>query len=355
MRKVFIPIIIVVVALFVILPQIFFIVDETELAIVTRFGAFQKDYQEPGLKIKTPFVENVTRFDSRLLRLDAPPTSLLTKDKKNLVIDSVARYKIVDPLLFFQAIGNELQAESKLGDIVNSRLRDEVAQDNQEEVISEKREAIMLKVTAASNFLDISRAEAVNLENGLNNSKLTIDLVSKTVDTTNRVATQAEIAELVSNQAPISLSDFEIRYKLPLREVFGAEVIDVRIKRADFPESIQSSVFSRMQAERERIASAFRAEGAQKDAEIRAVVDRQVKVLLETAEGTAARLIGEAEADAIEILATSLNKNPELYAFQRYLETYSVSLTENDTLVLSSESELFQYLQNQNVGNIKEE
>ena len=118
MRKTLIPIAVVLVFLFIGLPQVFFVVDETELAIVTRFGAFQRDYQSPGLKIKTPIIENVTKFDKRLLRIDAPPTSLLTKDKKNLVIDAYARYKIVDPLLFFQAIGNELQAESKLGDIV---------------------------------------------------------------------------------------------------------------------------------------------------------------------------------------------------------------------------------------------
>ena len=179
MRKTLIPIAVVLVFLFIGLPQVFFVVDETELAIVTRFGAFQRDHQSPGLKIKTPIIENVTKFDKRLLRIDAPPTSLLTKDKKNLVIDAYARYKIVDPLLFFQAIGNELQAESKLGDIVNSRLRDEVAQDDQEEVISEVRELIMNRVTKASNLVDISRQEAINLPGGLTDSSLKIELVSK--------------------------------------------------------------------------------------------------------------------------------------------------------------------------------
>ena len=163
MRKTLIPLVVVLIFLFIGLPQVFFVVDETELAIVTRFGAFQTDHQSPGLKIKTPIVDNVTKFDKRLLRIDAPPTSLLTKDKKNLVIDAFARYKIVDPLLFFQSIGNELQAESKIGDIVNSRLRDEVAKDDQEEIISEVREEIMGKVTRASNLVDISRQEAINL------------------------------------------------------------------------------------------------------------------------------------------------------------------------------------------------
>tara|TARA_B100000902_G_scaffold168229_1_gene162975 strand:+ start:2087 stop:3157 length:1071 start_codon:yes stop_codon:yes gene_type:complete len=352
MRKTLIPVIIVLVFLFVALPQVFFVIDETELAIVTRFGAFQKEFKEPGLKIKTPIIDNVTRFDKRLLRIDASPTSLLTKDKKNLVIDVFARYKIVDPLLFFQAIGNELQAESKLGDIVNSRLRDEVAQDEQEEIISEVREEIMNKVTKASNFVDISRNEALNLENGLNNSLLVIDLVANTLDGTTRQATQAEITEIIINPSPAALSGFEIRYKLPIKDVFGAEIIDVRIKRADFPDSIESSVFSRMQAERERIASAFRAEGAQRDAEIRANVDRQVTVLLQTAQGTDAKLRGEAESESIEILAEALNKDPELYAFQRYLQSYVKILNSNDTIVLSPDSPLFKYLKDQDINEI---
>ena len=354
MRKTLIPIAVVLVFLFIGLPQVFFVVDETELAIVTRFGAFQRDYQSPGLKIKTPIIENVTKFDKRLLRIDAPPTSLLTKDKKNLVIDAYARYKIVDPLLFFQAIGNELQAESKLGDIVNSRLRDEVAQDDQEEVISEVRELIMNRVTKASNLVDISRQEAINLPGGLTDSSLKIELVSKSNVSDSRPATSQEIEQMKTSPSPSELEGFEIRYKLPLIDVFGAEIIDVRIKRADFPDAIQSSVFARMQAERERIASGLRAEGAQRDAEIRANVDRQVTVLVETAEGTSARLRGEAESEAIAVLAESLNKDPELYAFKRYLETYAKSLNEEDTIVLSSDSPLFKYLKDQSYAEILE-
>ena len=354
MRKTLIPIAVVLVFLFIGLPQVFFVVDETELAIVTRFGAFQRDHQSPGLKIKTPIIENVTKFDKRLLRIDAPPTSLLTKDKKNLVIDAYARYKIVDPLLFFQAIGNELQAESKLGDIVNSRLRDEVAQDDQEEVISEVRELIMNRVTKASNLVDISRQEAINLPGGLTDSSLKIELVSKSNVSDSRPATSQEIEQMKASPSPSELEGFEIRYKLPLIDVFGAEIIDVRIKRADFPDAIQSSVFARMQAERERIASGLRAEGAQRDAEIRANVDRQVTVLVETAEGTSARLRGEAESEAIAVLAESLNKDPELYAFKRYLETYAKSLNEGDTIVLSSDSPLFKYLKDQSYAEILE-
>ena len=256
--------------------------------------------------------------------------------------------------MFFQAIGNELQAESKLGDIVNSRLRDEVAQDDQEEVISEVRELIMNRVTKASNLVDISRQEAINLPGGLTDSSLKIELISKSNVSDSRPATSQEIEQMKASPSPSELEGFEIRYKLPLIDVFGAEIIDVRIKRADFPDAIQSSVFARMQSERERIASGLRAEGAQRDAEIRANVDRQVTVLVETAEGTSARLRGEAESEAIAVLAESLNKDPELYAFKRYLETYAKSLNEGDTIVLSSDSPLFKYLKDQSYAEILE-
>ena len=113
MRRLIFTILIIGIASFILIPQVAFIVDETETVIITRFGEFQVAYKTPGVRIKTPFVDTVTRFDKRLLRIDAPPTSILTKDKRNLVIDAYARYKIVDPLKFFQAIGSEQQAEAK--------------------------------------------------------------------------------------------------------------------------------------------------------------------------------------------------------------------------------------------------
>ena len=344
MRRLIFTILIIGIASFILIPQVAFIVDETETVIITRFGEFQIAYKTPGVRIKTPFVDTVTRFDKRLLRIDAPPTSILTKDKRNLVIDAYARYKIVDPLLFFQAIGSEKQAEAKLGDIVNSRLREEVAQDDQSEVISEVREEIMNRVTFESNLYDIPLSEVQKLNNGILNSNVSISLISKVGGERSRVATPEEISLLQSNSNALDES-FEVRYRVPLNSVFGVDVIDVRMKRTDFPDAIENSVFARMQAERQRIASGLRAEGSQRDAEIRAEVDKQVTVILQNAQGTASQLVGEAEQQAIEILANALGKNPELYDFQRSLEAYKKSLTGKDILVLSSQSPFFKYLE----------
>jgi membrane protease subunit HflC len=344
MRRLLFIIIIIAIALFILVPQVAFIVDETESVIITRFGEFKGAYQTPGLRIKTPFVDTVTRFDKRLLRIDAPPTSILTKDKRNLVIDAYARYRIVDPLKFFQAIGSETQAETKLADIVNSRLREEVAQDDQSEVISEVREEIMNRVTLQSNLYDIPYSEVSKLNNGVRNSSISVSLISKISGERSRPASEEEISVLQVNPNALD-ENFEVRYRVPLNSVFGADIIDVRMKRTDFPDAIENSVFARMQAERQRIASGLRAEGSQRDAEIRAEVDKLVTVILQNAQGTASQLVGEAELQAIEILANALGKNPELYDFQRSLEAYRKSLTGKDTLVLSSQSPFFKYLE----------
>ena len=168
--------VVLIIAGLIVIPQTFFTVDETQLAIVTRFGAYQRTHAQPGLYVKTPFVESVTKFDSRLLRVDAPTASLLTRDKKNLVIDSYARYKIVDPLLFFQSLRSELQAEARVGDIVASRLRREVALDLQEEIISETREQVMGRVTEASNRDEIELEILLDLPGQIDNPEVTIEV-----------------------------------------------------------------------------------------------------------------------------------------------------------------------------------
>lgn len=262
-------------------PQAFFVVDETQLAIVTRFGEPRQEITTPGLKFKTPFVDSVTYFDKRLLVFDAPPDSLLTKDKKRLVIDVYARGRIVDPLKFFRTVRTENQAASRVIDIISSELRREIANDNQSEIIVTSREQIMLNVRIAS---------------------------------------------------------------IPKLLEFGIELVDVRMKRADFPPEIADSIYGRMQAERKRIADRERAEGAQQDLVIRAAVDREATIITAEANRDAAILRGEGEAKAIAIFASALERDPEFYTFQRTLEAYRVFLTTNTTVVLPANSDLFQFL-----------
>jgi membrane protease subunit HflC len=346
-----IALIVIIIAAVIVVPQALYIVDETEVAIVTQLGAFQEANTTPGLRFKTPFVQSITKFDKRLLRYDAPPASLLTSDKRNLVIDVYARYRIVDPLLFFQRLQNEITANARVGDIISSELRREVALDLQTEIISEVREEIMERVRDSSNRAEISRAEAINLpDGGLESFLLTILLTPKSgadnIPGARRTPTREERALIKSSPNAPGLDTFTVAYFEPLRNVFGIEIVDVRIKRADFPQQIEQSVFDRMRAERERISSGLRAEGAEQDAVIRAAVDKEVVITLQQAEGAAAELRGLGEGEAILILAEQLDRDPEFYAFQRGLTAYARILDGQSTLVLSANSDLFNYLEN---------
>ena len=264
-------------------PQLFYVVDEGQVAILTRFGEVKATIINPGLNVKTPFVETVTYYQKRLLIFDAPAESMLTKDKKRLIIDVYARGKIVDPKLFRETVFTEARASSRAVDIISSELRVEIAKDDQIEIIAVNREEIMNRVR---------------------------DAVS------------------------------------PKVRQFGIEVIDLRIKRADFPDTIADSVYSRMQAERKRIADRERAQGAERDAEVRADVARQTAISRAEADRAAAIPRGVGEAESIRIFAEALQQDPEFYAFQRSLQAYRVFLTGNNTtLVLPADSELFQFLQ----------
>ena len=277
--------------------------------------------------------------------MDVAPAAILTKDKRNLLIDSYARYKIVNPLVFFKNLRNESGADARVGDIVNAQLRQEVARDHQTEVISETREDIMDRVTMASNRIEVSRADLFSYYGSLIHPAVTVAIDEDTTDTIrSRPATPTEMALLESSENPPELAGFSITYAASVREALGIEIIDVRIKRADFPPDIETSVFARMEAERERIASGLRAEGTQRDSEIRAEVDRRVNIILETAEGRSALLIGEAEQEAITILAKSLEKDPEFYDFRRSLEAYKVFMDSQTTVILAPDSDLLKFL-----------
>ena len=274
---------------FFLVPQVVFVVDETEVAIVTRFGELQAVQENPGLNFKTPFVAKVTKYEKRLLIFDAPPQSMLTRDKKRLEIDVYARGRIVNPRLFRETVFTEANAATVAIPIISSSLREEIAKDDQIEIIAVNREEIMNRVRDA-------------------------------------VAPQL----------------------VP----FGIEVVDIRIKRADFPATIADSVYARMQAERKRIADRERAEGAERDAEVRAEVDREAAIIRAEAERDAQITRGEGEAESVKIFAEALQQDPEFYAFQRSLQAYRTFLTDgNTTLVLPADSELFQFLQSPTGSN----
>ena len=287
MKFIIIGVIGLVVAL-VVISQSIFVVDATEMAVVTRLGEFKASHITPGLKFKTPFVDSVRKFDNRLQRFDIPPANFITLDKKNLVIDAYARYRITDPLLFLQNLFDLNSAGPKVGDIVNSELKKEVASDNQSDIISETRQEVMARVLAASQLI---------------------------AQTTGRDGTS-----------------------------LGIEIVDVRIKRADFPVSIAESVFARMNAERSRIANQERAEGERTKLRVESNADREVVEILSAANRDSLEIRGLAEGRAIEIFAAALERDPEFFRFLRSLEAYEVFLTSGDTLVLDSNAPLFEFL-----------
>ena len=261
--------------------QSLFIADETNQAIVTRVGEYQYTAREPGIYVKMPFVNAVHYVERRLLSSDAAVQEYLTLGKKRPRVDHVTRWRIVDPLRFHVTVRTQAGARARLDDVVFSEMRRELASYPSDVVIAERREQVMENVT--------------------------------------------------KNAAQQALS-------------FGIQVEDVRIKRADLPSEVQNSVFERMKAERSREANRYRAEGEEQSARIRAEADREKAVILADAYEESQKLRGDGEGQAIAIYAQALQQDPEFYAFQRRLESYSKILRSGDTLVLPSDSELFAYL-----------
>lgn len=257
-----------------------FIIDETEQAIVTRFGQYRRTVTAPGLYFKTP-LDTAIRMERRILGSDARPTEILTLDKKRLVADPITRWRIADPLKFFKTVRDEDRARHRLDDIVQSEMRDEIASVKFGDMIGNARDPLMQKVR-------------------------------------DRVASKTQ--------------------------QFGIETVDVRIKRADLPPQVQESVFARMRAERDRVAKKYRSEGSEEASKIRADTDKEQTILLAKAYETAQKLRGEGDAESARIYAEAFNSDPEFYAFIRALDTYEASITKDSTLVISTGSDMFGYL-----------
>lgn len=262
--------------------QVLFVINEYDQAVVVQFGEPVKTVRTSGLHTKLPFIQQVLRFDKRVLTADGHPDPYITADRKRMIVDHIARWRIVDPLLFYQRVGNEFGAVQRLTDIIGSMLRQEVGNHEFKDLINVQRESIMETVTKTSQ---------------------------------------------------------------PAAREFGIEILDVRIKRADLPHEVEQSVFDRMQAEREAVAAGYRAEGDERALEIRSEADKERDVILATAYEEAQKIRGEGEAMAIQIFARAYNQDPEFFAFSRSLEVYEKILNEDTTLVLSSDSPLFQYLE----------
>lgn len=268
-------------AVLILLFSSIYLVYQPEQAIVLQFGEPVRLVNEPGLKFKVPFIQNVVFYDARLLNLDPPAQEVVLNDKKRLDVDSFTRYRIIDPLKFYQTVRTEEQARSKLAEIVNSSLRKVLGRVTLTELLSEQRTQIM-----------------------------------------------QDISSTVKKDA----------------EAIGVSVADVRIRRADLPIEVMQAINHRMRTERERDAKEFRAKGQQQAQNIRATADKEATIIVAEAEKNAQITRGEGDNEAVTLWNKTVGQDVDFYEFYRSLDAYRKSLGQEDTsLVLSPDSAFFKY------------
>ena len=261
---------------------IFFTVQQTEIALVLQFGKPVRVIDHPGLQFKPPW-QNVVGYDRRILDFEPPAEEVIASDQKRLIVDTYARFKIINPLLFYQSVGTELAADQRLSSIISASLRRIVGNVELQAVISTQRANIM-----------------------------------------------KEIREDVNNET----------------KGFGIDVVDVRLRRADLPQENEDAIYARMKTERQREAAQYRAQGAQQAQQIRADADRQRIEITADAQRQAQILRGEGDAQSITIYADAYNKDPAFFSFYRSLQAYRDSLSgPGTTFVVSPDSEFFKYFE----------
>lgn len=274
---------IVLIAAVVILLNSLFVVTETEHALKFRLGEVVRDDYDPGLHIKAPFINNVLKFDNRLITLDMPPEQMNTAEQKFVEVDYYVKWQIAQPRDFYVATtgGDFMIARSRLAQLIRNDLRDEFARRTLSEVVSEQRRVMM--------------------------------------------------------------KDLQTRVNERM-QTFGIDVLDVRIKKIELTDEVLNSVFDRMSTQRTEFANELRSLGRERAAEIQAEADRETRVLLAEAERDAARIRGEGDAQAAETYASAYERDPQFYAFLRSLEAYRGSLgSQKDVLLLDTESEFFRF------------
>ncbi len=282
-------------------------VSETEQAIIVQFGRpVGGVIKDAGLKMKIPFIQVVHRFDKRWLEFDGDVNEIPTKDKKYIWVDTYARWRIADPLRFFQAVRDEIGAQSRLDDIVDGETRNAVASFDLIELVRSTNRGFQV----TEDLEGIGSAEAL------------------TKITTGR----QKIAEMILKKAS------------QITPEFGIELVDVRFKRINYVETVQQKVYERMISERKRIAERSRSEGLGRAAEIRGQKERDILEASSRGYKTAQELKGAADAKATTIYAKAYGKDPELYQFIKAMETLESSLDAQTTLILSTDSDLVRYL-----------
>jgi len=277
---------IVAVAIATIIGMSAFVVDQRQQALVLQFGNPKDVVKSAGLHFKLPW-QSVETFDARLLESDVPPNEVITKDKKSILVDNYARWRIIDPLKVYQVARTQTGVAARMDDVVRGKVREVLGQHTLHEIVS--------------------GGDKENL--------------------------RAELMQSIRDRADEGVKEY------------GISVVDVRIKRADLPQENSEAVFQRMKAERNRIAKEYRSEGEEAAKEIRATAEKTQKTILAEAYKQSEILRGKADALTTAIYAKAYNRDPKFYAFTRSLEGYRNSIDENTRLVISPDSEFFNFFQ----------
>ncbi len=286
-----------------------YVVDETEQVVITQFGRITGEPKTtPGLRFKIPFIQNANIFNKNLLEWDGDPGQIPTLDKTFIWVDTFARWKIVDPVLFFQTVNNRFNAIGKLNDIIDPSVRNYI-----------------------TSYRLIEAVRTSNRELGVD--EIGLEDVDKDKRETYAITFGREkITKGIMDQAQPKLAQF------------GIELVDVKIKRINYVESVRKSVYDRMIAERNQIAEKFRSEGRGEARKIIGEKERDLKKITSEAYKVAQQIKGKADAEATKIYAKSYGLDPEFYSFTRTLEIYNEALDEKSSLVLSTDSEFLKYL-----------
>ncbi|MBN2431304.1 MAG: protease modulator HflC [Acidobacteria bacterium] len=305
-------------AMLLILSSFAFIVNETEQVVITQFGDPVGDpITEPGIHFKLPLIQKANFFDKRFLEWDGAPEEVTTKDKRFIWVDTYARWRIKDPLLFFQRLRDETRAQTRLDDILDGETRNAIANHDLVELIR-------------SSNREIDRANVVTDNINEQEDSGVLDIIEVGRD---------------------NLTHQIIAASSPVLEELGIELLDLRFKRINYVEEVQRRIYERMITERKRIAERYRSEGRGEASRILGEKERELRRIRSEAYKTAQEIIGKADAEATTIYAKAYDQNQQsrdFYRFLKTMETYKTSLTADDWLVLSTEGDFFSYLKREN-------
>ena len=288
----------------------FYSLEEGQQAVIVQFGRpVGQPVTEAGLHVKLPFVQEVRRFEKRLLIWDGDPNQIPTKGREFIWVDTTARWRIADAKKFLESVASETGAQSRLDDIIDSVVRDQVS---------------------ASELVELVRSASWEVPPG----EVLEEVPAEVREELKKQVTRGreEITRIILTEA---------RKIIPQ---YGIELVDVRIKRLDYVESVREKVYARMISERKRIAARFRSEGEGRSAEILGTMDKELRQIRSTAYRKVQEIRGKADAEATRVYGGAYNRDPEFYAFSRTLEAYKEGQNKNSTLILTTESDYYKYL-----------